>query len=126
MLLLLSFHQLPCKHKTYWKIQNITSDAQADGTITTLPLDHDVPLLKREDEEQVQAKVFASGLRFAGIMVAVCLSFMLVGIVSWLCISPSSCSDLETTQDNNIIGTAVPAITRSFGTTRDIAWYSSI
>lgn len=32
--------------------------------------------------EQEQDKVYVSGLRFAGVMVAVCLAFTLVGIVS--------------------------------------------
>ncbi|OBS15764.1 hypothetical protein FPOA_13485 [Fusarium poae] len=56
----------------------------------------------------VQQKVYPSGLKFSAIMVAVCLSFSLVGL------------------DSNIIATAVPTMTRYFGTVNDIAWYNSI
>ncbi|KAH7119427.1 major facilitator superfamily domain-containing protein [Dactylonectria estremocensis] len=59
-------------------------------------------------DEEVQQKVYPSGLKFAAIMVAVCLSFILVGL------------------DSNIIATAVPSMTRHFGTINDIAWYTSV
>ncbi|KAI8682149.1 hypothetical protein NCS55_00469600 [Fusarium keratoplasticum] len=54
-------------------------------------------------DEEVQQKSYPSGLKFAAIMVAICLSFTLVGL------------------DSNIIATAVPAMTRHFGTINDIA-----
>ncbi|KAK1507827.1 uncharacterized protein CCOS01_16133 [Colletotrichum costaricense] len=60
------------------------------------------------EEIEIQQKVYPSGLRFAAIMVAVCLCFTLVGL------------------DSNIIATAIPAMTRYFGTVNDIAWYNSI
>ncbi|WAO96923.1 Hypothetical protein NCS54_01461800 [Fusarium falciforme] len=97
---------------TKWTTYDGFAEQRQDSHGTREPPASSGPLGSPElQDEQAQQNKYPSGFKFAAIIVAVCLSFILMG--------------LKTIQDSNIIATAVPAITHQFGTIKDIAWYTS-
>lgn len=54
----------------------------AHEMVSQPPVSSDLSATPGLEDEEVQQKIYPSGLKFAAIMVAVCLSFTLVGLVS--------------------------------------------
>lgn len=75
------------------------------------------------------SREYPSGFKFASTMAAVCLSFILVGLVSppTFRLPPHSRFSIDgANQDSTILATAVPRMTRHFGTIADVGWYTSV
>lgn len=103
------------------------SNSDTSATPWSSPVDSAAFGTQTHEDRQDQCKAYPSGLKFAAIMVAICFSFTLVGLVSQA--RTALLVRLLTgkvIQDSNVIATAVPAMTRYFGTVSDIAWYTSI
>ncbi|KAI0451115.1 MFS general substrate transporter [Xylaria acuta] len=82
----------------------LCTKAQGADDLNEKPLE----VLEQDVEDALPHPVPRSGVETAGIIAMVCLIFTLVGL------------------DSNIVATAVPAMTRNFGTIADIGWYAAV